>query len=398
MIDLLQISSNLAWPFAIVVAWLAGEFVARWTGLPRISIYGLVGFILATGQTGLLARVEGSPIVLLAHIAFGLILFELGYRINLRWLRTNPWIGVSGVVEAGATFAAVYLVAQWYGATMLVALLLASLSMATSPAAIMRVINEQHSSGQVTERIVHLSALNCVLAVFAFNVILGLLVFQTSGSVLEAISSSLLVVLVSAGLGALFGVLVPAVMRQLGNLANEATVAFAIAVILLVAVTYSVKLSPLLATLTFGLVARHRRVALTQAQRNFGTLGGVLTVLLFVFAASTLKWQRVATGASLALLLIGARFAIKTIAVALFARVSGISWRKGALTGMGLAPLSVFVILVLEQARHLGLGIADELTALAAMALLMDVLGPIITQWALILARETPHSQTDDRP
>ena len=36
---------------------------------------------------------------MLADVAFGLILFELGYRINLRWLRTNPWIGVSGLVE-----------------------------------------------------------------------------------------------------------------------------------------------------------------------------------------------------------------------------------------------------------------------------------------------------------
>jgi hypothetical protein len=43
-----------------------------------------------------------APPLLLADLAFGLILFELGYRINLRWLRTNPWIGVSSLAEAGA--------------------------------------------------------------------------------------------------------------------------------------------------------------------------------------------------------------------------------------------------------------------------------------------------------
>ena len=64
--------------------------------------------------------------------------------------------------------------------------MLASLSMATSPATVVRVINEQNSSGQVTERALHLCALNCVLAVFAFNVIVGLWIFRTSEDVGDA--------------------------------------------------------------------------------------------------------------------------------------------------------------------------------------------------------------------
>ena len=28
------------------------------------------------------------------------MLFELGYRINLRWLGTNPWLGAAGLPEA----------------------------------------------------------------------------------------------------------------------------------------------------------------------------------------------------------------------------------------------------------------------------------------------------------
>jgi hypothetical protein len=95
MPDLLAILSSLSWPFAITLAWLAGEFGQRWTGLPRISFYGLVGFLLAAPQLGLLPHPEAGTVLLLADVAFGLILFELGYRINLRWLRTNPWIGVS---------------------------------------------------------------------------------------------------------------------------------------------------------------------------------------------------------------------------------------------------------------------------------------------------------------
>jgi Kef-type K+ transport system membrane component KefB len=390
MQDFLSILTSLAWPFAITVAWLVGEFGQRWTGLPRISFYGLVGFILAAPQLGVLPRPETGTALLLADVAFGLILFELGYRINLRWLRTNPWIGVTGLVEAGLTFVGVYLVAHAFGAALIDRLMLASLSMATSPATVVRVINEQKSSGQVTERALHLCALNCVLAVFAFNATVGLWIFRTFEDVGDALWNSLVVLGVSAFTGAVFGLVVPGILRLLGKLAQDATVAFALAVILLVAITYALGLSPVVAALAFGLTARHRRVAFSQAQRNFGALGELLTVVLFVFAASTLDWRRVWAGAALAVALVLVRLIAKTAGVTAFAHLSGISWRKGALTGVALTPLSVFVILLIEHARHAGVQVVEELRAVAAVTMLLEVFGPIILQRALVWAREAP--------
>lgn len=390
MPDILSISPELAWPFALAIAWVAGEFGHRWTGLPRISIYGMSGFLLANAQAGLLPRPDSVPIMLLANIAFGLILFELGYRINLRWLRTNPWLGVTSLVEAGGTFAAVYLTAQWFGMQSIPSMLLSSLAMATSPAGVLRVVNEQRSSGQVTERILHLSAFNCVLAVFTFKAVVGFWVFQSTGDTLHALWNSLIVLLVSAALGGIFGAAVPGLLKKLGNSGRDATVAFAIAVIILVALTHMLKFSPVPAALAFGLMARYRRIVLSQTQQNFGALGNLLTVLLFVFMAATLEWPMVMAGFGFALVLTVVRFAVKTAGVVAFARVSGITWRKGLLTGMALTPFSAFVILLLEQTSHLGIGLMDELASLAAITLLLEVIGPIITQWALVLAKEVP--------
>jgi Kef-type K+ transport system membrane component KefB len=390
MPDLFSILTSLAWPFATAIAWVVGEFGQRWTGLPRISFYGLVGFALAHSQIGVLPAPDSNPVGLMADVAFGLILFELGYRINLRWLRTNPWIGVAGVVEALATFAAVYFVALNFGTSEMTALMLAALSMATSPATVVRVINEQGSSGQVTERVLHLTALNCVLAVFAFNAIVGFWIFRTSEDLGDAIGSSLVVLGMSVIAGAIFGMLVPALLRAIGNPRQDATVAFALAVILLVAITYTTQLSPVVATLSFGLTARHRRIAFSQAQRGFGALGDLLTVLLFVFAASTLDWRQVVAGAPLAFTLVMARLLTKTAGVTLFSHLSGVSWRKGALTGLALAPLSVFVIMLLEHARRSGVQVVAELRAIAAVTMLLEVFGPIIIQRALVWAHEAP--------
>lgn len=391
MPDLLSILTNLAWPFAIAIAWLVGEFGQRWTGLPRISFYGVAGFVLAAPQVGVLPPPgAGDAVSLMADVAFGLILFELGYRINLHWLRINPWIGVAGLAEALLTLVAVYFVALRFGTAQLTALMLATLSMATSPATVVRVINEQASSGQVTERALHLCAQNCVLAVFAFNAVLGFWIFRASENLGDALWNSLVALVLSALAGAVAGVFVPALLRALGNLRQDATVAFALGVILLVSVTYAARLSPVVATLVFGLTARHRRVAFSQAQRNFGALGDILTVLLFVFAASTLDWRKVVAGAGLAVSLVAARLVTKTLGVTLFAHLSGVTWRKGALTGLALAPLSVFVILLLEHARQAGLQVVEELRAMAAVTMLLEVFGPIIIQRALVWAREAP--------
>jgi len=392
MPDLLSVLTNLAWPLAIALAWLAGEFGQRWTGLPRISFYGLVGFALGSTQIGALPAADLGPVALLANIAFGLILFELGNRINLRWLVNNPWIGVAGLVESGLTFLAVYLVAIAFGAAQLTALLMAALSMATSPATVVRVINEQKSSGQMTERVLHLSAQNCVLAVFAFNAIIGVWLFRTYDAIGEALWQSLVMLAASILAGAVFGVLVPALLRAIGNAQQDTTVAFALAVILLVSVCDVGGLSPVVAALAFGLTVRYRRVTFTQTQRNFGALGEVLTVLLFVYAASTLDWRLVAAGGMMAVVVVLVRLLAKTVGVTAFAHLSGVTWRKGALTGLGLAPLAVFVILMLEHARYAGLKVVDDLQAMAAVAMLLEVFGPIIIQRALIWAHEAPES------
>lgn len=390
--SLLQQAADLAWPFTIALAWVVGEAGHRWTSLPRISLYGAVGFLFGSTQLGVLPAASGASAMLIANVAFGLILFEFGYRVNLRWLRTNPWIGVTGLLEALATFAAVYAVARLFGMPSLSALLMASLAMSSSPATLMRVINEERSSGQVTERVLHLAAINCVLAVFTFKMIVGFWTFQVSGSVWQAASSSLFLLAVSAAIGGVFGLAVPALLRRFGRLTEDATVAFAIGVILVVAIAHSGKLSPVLAALTFGLVARHRRVTLNPTQRNFGVLGDLLAVVLFVFVATTVEWQRAWAGIGLALVLIAVRLTTKVLATSALAHVSGVTLRKGVLTGLALTPISVFVILLLEQARYLGIDLIDQLAPLAAATLLLELIGPVVTQRALRAAGESSES------
>ncbi len=389
----IDLTGELAWAAVVLVAWILGELIRGVWHLPRISTYALVGFICGPAQLGLLPEISSGNVLLLANIAFGLILFEAGHRFNLRWLHHNLWLTFASLFEASLTFVSVYLLARQFDVASTSAALLGALSMASSPATVLRVINELRSSGQVTERALHLSVLNCIFAVFVFKLLVGYSIFQTSGSLTEAGYNSLLVLLLSVGIGSLFGVALPAVLRLLRRTRSDATLAFAISVILLVALTHYLKQSPVLATLAFGVVSRHRRIVLGRAERGFGTLGDVLSVLLFVSVAASIDWRLAAGGWLIGLSLVLARSAAKIASLWCFARPSGVSLRKGALTGIAMSPFSVFVILVLEQTRHLGINLVEQLAPLAAAALLLEVIGPLMTQLALHAARELPQSE-----
>jgi Kef-type K+ transport system membrane component KefB len=153
---------SIAWPLVLLLAWFIAERAHEAWQIPRVTSYvavGLVGGLV--NLPGLTTDVPGLPF--LANVALSLVLFELGYRINLRWFRHNPWVLVLGVIESIVTFGVMYWVSGWFDLATDLRLIIAALSISASPAGILRVANELRSAGQVTERVLHLCAINCMI-------------------------------------------------------------------------------------------------------------------------------------------------------------------------------------------------------------------------------------------
>jgi Kef-type K+ transport system membrane component KefB len=382
----------ITWPVLLLAAWIVAERLHGRFLVPRVSSYVMVGL-----AAGLLLRpmlyLQEPSYSFLANVALALVLFELGYRINLRWFKHNPWVLAVGVVESCVTFAAVYVVCRWFALPLEVSLVIAALSMSASPGGIVRVANELRGAGQVTERVMHLTAINCLLAILALKLVVGYWHVTAQADWLSAATSSVYGVVVALGLGAAFGVITPRLMRFAGSqgaVAHNATVLFALSVLLLAMLSFAIQVSALLAALSFGVVARERRVQLTQTQRNFGSAGDVLIIFLFMYVAALIQWQHVAGGLLLAAALIAARLLSKVVCNVLVARLSGITWRKGALTGLALTPMSAFAILLLEQSQLRGFEpAAAAFVAMTAMMLLQELFGPWVTQRSLMAAGET---------
>ena len=175
----------------LVAAAIIGEFVFHRLRLPRITGYVLAGMVVGAAGAGDVVRAalaSGSGWAgIIVELALGVLLFELGNRVNLRWLRANPWLLATSIVEAALTFVAVFLVLRTAGIALVEALLVAAISMATAPAIVMRVVAEARAQGQVSDRLLMLAALNSIYTVLAVQLIIGWLHQSYRGDPVSAV-------------------------------------------------------------------------------------------------------------------------------------------------------------------------------------------------------------------
>ncbi len=105
------------------------------------------------------------PSVLLEALAM-VLLFEVGQRVPLGWLRRNPWLLAASIGESAVAFAAIYAVlALGFALPSIDCALVAGICMAASPIVVMSVSKDLHARGQVSERALLLCTLSSVYAV-----------------------------------------------------------------------------------------------------------------------------------------------------------------------------------------------------------------------------------------
>jgi Kef-type K+ transport system membrane component KefB len=81
---------TVQWSLLLAVAAAAGHLVNRYTGLPKVIGYSVIGaFAGLAGFTGAVWPLQGTGLFLL-ELGVAVVLFEAGGRIPLRWFRHNP--------------------------------------------------------------------------------------------------------------------------------------------------------------------------------------------------------------------------------------------------------------------------------------------------------------------
>jgi Kef-type K+ transport system membrane component KefB len=378
--------SPLLWvALAVVGAALAGEWVRHHLGLPRITAYPVVGMLVAALAGDPLVAEHGEWLRWGLNVALAILLLELGSRVDLRWLRHNRWLLLTSFCESLAAFGAVFAVSRYLGMPMVPAVLMGAIGMASSPAVIMRVVAESKAQGQVSTRLLVLTALNTIYAVVTVHLVTGGLHQHYRGDWVLAIAHPLYLLGAALVVGKLLAEAISRVDRWLIKMRDEyASIVLLGLVLMTIGLIEALRLPVTLCMLFAGLVLRNGTPRAWVFPRHFGSVGGVLVVMLFLVVGMQIRIEHLLTGGFLALVLIGARSLAKLCGVLLLARPAGISWRQGLLLGLALSPTAGPVMVAVADVGQLYPELQGTLIPVAmSAAAIMELAGPVIVALCL---------------
>ena len=382
-----------AWPLAVpdlakfcaalIVAMLVGELGDRLLRLPRIAGYVIAGLVMGR-FAGLISDPSLHLVSVLVDTAIGMILFELGQRVSFGWIKRNPWLLAASLLESALAFTAVYWVLIWLGMRAPLAAIIAAVSMATSPAVVMTIARDLRAQGQVTERLLLLTALNNIYAVITVTMLFAWLHLEYRHDAytiylhpVYLLAGSVLLAAVAAGL--LLGLMEVLDKRRATQVLCVITLVIATTM-----VAEALKFSPALTALAFGAFARSMDRKRHFASLDFGDAGLIVIVAFFVLTGSMLDIRVSLATLAAALGLVAARALAKMVSVIALGRVTGIRTRKASLVAVGMLPMSGLALLLARDAMalypHIG---RDAAGILPAAVLILEILGPLAVSFVL---------------
>ena len=384
---------TVQWSILLAVAAAAGHLLNRYTGLPKVVGYSLVGgFAGLAGFTGAVWPLQGTGLFLL-ELGVAVVLFEAGGRIPLRWFRHNPMVLVQSLAESALTFILVYWALGAMSVRVAVAEPLALLAMAASPAVLSRVAIDTRAAGPVTERALVLSTLGTLYALTLCSARAGMMHRPESG--VASVLSTLYPVLVVLGLSVVVGAVLALTLRTALRVMSPTSENTAILLLALIAAGAALAAhfggSAPLAALLGGMLLKQLNPRPWSWPRQMGTASSMLTMLMFVLVsvvAAQADWSGPVAGLVIAMVL--ARMAAKIIGVAIGNAGSGASWKQALWVGCAMSPMSSVALLLVSQFATASGALGRQIASVALPAiLLMEVLGAVLATVAIYRAGES---------
>ncbi|WP_374491321.1 cation:proton antiporter [Zoogloea sp.] len=395
-----QVDPFILFALLVVAGLLVGQLLYRHFGLSRIVGYVLAGAIAGPGALGWLNTETLALAKPVADTALGLLLLETGRHLDLRWLRANRGLLPAALTESSLAFAGIFLFsytivglsAGWSAAT-------AAITMASAPAVVLLTTEENHAQGQVSQRTLLLTALNCAFSFVVFSCVLGVLHAEQTEDIFNALIHPFWVlggsVLIGLG-GARIALGIARVQQEspvLRVFVLVATALLAIGTARMLAVP--VFLSLFMMGVALSLLDKDRLLSYT----NLPDGHWILAIVLFVVTGAMLPLQDLSWSSGLlALGLLLVRGAAKFAGV-LWAGQRDLPMAKRRLVGLGIQPLSATAIFMAAEI----VGIYPEVGSQALLlpllaAALMEFIGPQLCRHALQKAGETVPEPTRSAP
>ena len=203
----------------IMIGLLFGK-LAKYVKLPNVTGYLIGGVIMGPSIIGILDPDFFSSLEAISTIALGFIAFSIGNEFKISYFRrVGPGSIVIAFFEAffgvvfvlGLLLAYFAIIGQLTLDNIRFSLVLSAIAAATAPASTLMVVKQYKAKGPLTETLLSVVAIDDSVAIMLFGIcaaIANSLDPAASISLFRQITSPILEILVSLGIGAFFGLVV----------------------------------------------------------------------------------------------------------------------------------------------------------------------------------------------
>lgn len=380
----------LVFGLLLLAGLLGGRLAATTRVLPAITGYIATGFLLGPGGLGWLDAGVLAQSRVIAEFSLGLIVFDLGRRLDLKWASHDRWLLPMGIAESLVSFAAMFALMHVVGGIdTLEAAVAATIGIATAPAVVLLVTNELKADGPVTRRMLWHVALNNVVATLGITVLLPFIEARATGASWNPVARSLWIIAGSFLLGYAAFRVFTLFARLIGKSPAPQFILTVGMIIVTVGVAEVSRLSVLLALLVLGTCARNLDHEHRLVDVDFGRAAQLFFVVLFVLTGATLHPDQFGPIAWIGLAFVVARGLGKALALLALAWPAHISVRQAATLGLALTPMAGLAIGIAQPIYDIAPEFGARLSAIVVSGIaILYLLGPIATRFALVRAGE----------
>ncbi len=382
------------------IIFLSGYLILRVIDKLRIpSVTGdlILGIIIGEEILNLVSTHILSASGFISNIVLGLIAFSIGQNFSFdKFRRIGRHVMLISVMEATGAWITVTLVFHFLlRQPFYISLLFGAIASATAPAATVMVIREYRAKGIFTNILLGVVAIDDAWCLMIFSISLAAaraLAMHTGGSVLFVAISKAVIEIVGALLlgiaaGLTFEKLSSTVRTPVG--AQIYTLGF---VFLVIGLAIELKLSILLSSMALGATL----VNIGSNQRYFDSIKSIeppLYLLFFVLAGANLEIASLKNIGIIGLTYLISRVIGKSIGAAIGGIIAGAPSTVRKYLGFALVPqagVALGVALIAKADFPQAGGMIFD--TIVATTVVYEIIGPILTKFALTKAGEIKHS------
>ncbi|MDD4708426.1 MAG: cation:proton antiporter [Firmicutes bacterium] len=381
--------------FSIILfaGYVAGRVISLFN-LPVVTGYLVVGILIGPYCLDIVPDQAIHSLELIEHIALSFIAFFIGSEFEKSQLMgLGSSVFIIAVVQALGTVALVFITMRYiFLQPLSFSLLIGAISAATAPAAVLMVIKEYRAKGPLTRTLLSVVALDDVICVIVFGIIVSLVTALNGGEGLSvgSVSEPLVDIFGSVLLGLLAAAVTYIFVIGVAK-TNEDILTIILAVLIgTTAAAYRLGLSYILTDMFFGAVIANTNRRVTKVFSIIEPITQPIYVAFFTLAGLTLQLDILPQVGLVGAGYVLARAAGKMAGCYFGARLGNAPGNVKRYLGLGMLPQAGVAIGLALTVRQMFPDIGLKLsTIVMAGVVFYEILGPLFAKLAIQKSGET---------